>query len=189
MSEGWKQLDLEGGGLQRLNMTLAREMKRRPMAYGLLAVFPLGLHRFYLAERIGGLVYLGLSVLALVLAFTLGPGWIIAGLIPALLFAAFDLAWIDRRVTAYNKALRMRRFLKPGNRPPKDYRGRYSDDDAGLDDYVRIKESERAGHQPVDGSADDAGKPRVPSFNEQEAMLRELARTNKGRGRLKKDEG
>ncbi|MFN2350076.1 MAG: TM2 domain-containing protein, partial [Thioalkalivibrio sp.] len=57
-----------------------------------------------------------------------------------------------------------------------------------LDDYVRIKESERAGHQPVGGSVNDAGKPRVPSFNEQETMLRELARTNKGRG-LKKDEG
>jgi TM2 domain-containing membrane protein YozV len=44
-------------------MTLAREMKRRPVAYALLALFPLGLHRFYLAERVGGLAYLGLTCL------------------------------------------------------------------------------------------------------------------------------
>ncbi len=181
MSEAWKKLDLEGAGLQRLNMTLAQEMKRRPMAYGLLVLFPLGLHRFYLAERRGGFAYLGLSLLGLVLALTLGPVWLLAGLVPALLFAAFDLVWIDRRVTAYNKALRMQHFLKPGARPPQGFRGRYTDDDTGLDEYVRIKESERAGHQPVGKEAGETGRKHIPSFNEQEAMLRELTRTNKGR--------
>ena len=181
MSQAWKKLDLEGAGLQRLNMVLAREMKRRPVAYALLALFPLGLHRFYLAEPVGGLSCLGLSLLAVVLALTLGPVWLLAGLVPALLLAAFDLVWIDRRVTDYNKALRMRYFLQPGTRPPKGYRGRYTEDDTGLDDYVRLKESERAGHQPDQGDTPERKDRRVPSFSEQEAMIRELAKTNKGR--------
>ncbi|OOG23581.1 hypothetical protein B1C78_10645 [Thioalkalivibrio denitrificans] len=179
MSQAWKKLDLEGAGLQRLNVLLAREMKRRSAAYALLALFPLGLHRFYLAEPVGGLSYLGLSLLAGVLALTLGPVWLLVGLVPALLLAAVDLVWIDRRVTDCNKALRMRLFLQPGTHPPKGYQGRYPDDDTGLDDDVRLKESERAGPPPAGSGAADAG--RVPSFNEQEAMLRELARRKKGR--------
>lgn len=182
MSKAWKQLDLEGAGLQRLNMTLAREMKRRPTAYALLLLFPLGLHRFYLGEPIGGTACLALSVLAVALAVTAGPAWALTALLPVVLLAAFDLLWIDRRVTRYNKALRMRRFLRPGNGPPPGFRGRHTDETEDLDDYLRLKESERAGHPPA-GTPEGHGSRRVPSLNEQEAMLRELARAKKERGR------
>jgi hypothetical protein len=117
-----------------------------------------------------------------VLALTLAPLWLLAGLVPALLLAAFDLVWIDRRVTDCNKALRMRLFLKPGARPPQGYRGRFTDDEQGLEDYVRLKESERAGHQPTGSDASESGRRHTPSFNEQEAMLRELAKDEQGEG-------
>lgn len=181
MSEAWKGLNLGGEGLQTLNLRLNREMKRRVPAYGLALAFPLGLHRLYLSSPGGALLYWTLTVSTLAAWLWLGPAWAAAPAVAELALLAFDLLWIDRRVVAYNKALRMRQFLRPGARPPKDYRGRYTDEDE-LAGYLREKEGERAGHQPVDLHAAERGQgsgKHIPSFAEQEAMLRELARSKK----------
>ena len=178
MSKAWKELDLNGEGLQAVNARIASQMRHRGLAYGLLALFPLGLHRWYLASPLGGLAYLALSAATLACLWTLGWTWALIPAAAELALLVFDLVWIDRTVTAYNKALRMRSYLRPGSRPPKDYRGRYSDADE-LDDYLHLKERERGGHQPIDMQAlesDYGQQRRVPSFAEQEAMLRELAR-------------
>lgn len=187
MKQAWKQLDLGGEGLQTLNAQYTRHMRRLPRAYAAMLLFPLGAHRWYLHETYGALSYVALTLAAIAGALTLGPPGFAAPAVAELLFAAFDLRWVERRVLALNKSLRMRQFMRPGTAPPENYRGRYPDE--GLDEYVRVKERERAGHQPA---ADDAQQPgerpaRAPSFNEQEALLRELARSGKGRKPRDKD--
>jgi len=46
-----------------------------------------------------------------------------------------------------------------------------------LDDYVKVKEQERAGHSRIETGHQAKGIKRAPSFAEQEAMLRELAKS------------
>ena len=191
MSKAWQKLNLEGGGLQAVNALLANEMRSRNRAYAAWILFPLGLHRFYLAEPRGGAAFLILSVITVGTAW-LAPAWwwLLPSALLALL-AVYDLFWIDRQVVAYNKQLRMQLFLRKGKKPPRDYRGRYTDEkDAesitrDLADYQALKEDERAGHVPVErdgpGSPDQAKRRRQPSFNEQEALLRELARKRRQR--------
>jgi TM2 domain-containing membrane protein YozV len=180
-----ENLNLEGGGLQAVNALLAARMRRRPRAYAAWALFPLGLHRFYLAEPRDGVAFLVLSATAAATAW-LAPAW--WWLLPAAALAGLavhDLFWIDRRVVACNKELRMQLFLRKGRNPPAGYRGRYlnaADPETvsrELNAYKAMKETERAGHAaPNREDAEDRDQPRrsrVPSFNEQEAMLRELA--------------
>jgi len=102
MGKTWKKMDLAGGGLQQANLRIARELKRRPVAYALLALFPLGAHRWYLREPWGGAAFVALSAAAWF--------WWPAALASAG-FAVFDAWWIDRRVTVLNKRLRMQAYL------------------------------------------------------------------------------
>ncbi len=176
MSDAWKQLDLEGAGLQSLNASLTRHMRKARTAYLLCLLFPLGLHRFYLKEPIGGALYVALGLATL----TLGLLGNVLALVPmgaALALLVFDLVWIDRRVTRYNKSLRMAQFLKPGTRPPQNYKGRYVQED-DLGDYLAEKARERGGHQPVDLQAleREADTRHIPSFAEQEALLKAMIR-------------
>lgn len=180
-SRAWKKIDLEGAGLQALNLYLARRMKRRGTAYLLWLLFPLGAHRFYLEERLGAAAYLGATLLALLLWAILSTPFAVVPLLLALGFALHDLVWIDRRVTAFNKRIRMELYLTTGAVPPAGYRGKYVDD-GYLDDYIRIKESEKAGVQPARPHAPVPLQNRhVPSLAEQEAMLRELAKAKRKR--------
>jgi TM2 domain-containing membrane protein YozV len=74
MNESWKRLDLAGGGVQALNLLLARQLKKRRTAYSLLALLPLGLHRFYLASPVAGALYILASLAAAALTWWgLGP--------------------------------------------------------------------------------------------------------------------
>lgn len=95
-------MDLAGGGLQQANLRIARELKRRPLAYALLLLFPTGAHRWYLQEPLGAAAY---PLLAVAAWFWWPAGAACAG------FAAFDAWWIDRRVSSLNKRLRMRAYL------------------------------------------------------------------------------
>jgi len=151
VSEAWRGLDLRGGGLQAANIRLAQALKRRSRAYGLLAAFPLGLHRAYLDDPRGAWAY---RVVAAIAVVALIVDWRLAIPVVALLAAALvhDLFWIERRVVALNKAIRVKVYLSQGPGAPADFRGHYTDDDA------------------------PARTPRAPSFAEQERLLRELAR-------------
>ena len=151
MSEAWRGLDLGGGGLQAANIRLAQALKRRPRAYARLAAFPLGLHRAYLDDPRGAWVYRGASVIALA-AFAID--WRIALPIVCLIAGAVvhDFFWIERRIVALNKTIRVAVYLSQSPGAPHDFKGQYTDEDA-----------------PVRA-------PRVPSFAEQEKLLRELAK-------------
>ena len=163
MSEGWKRVDLEGGGLQAANLRLAQTLKRRGRAYARWVAFPLGLHHAYLDNPAGAWLFRGLSGLTVALAFF---DWraAAAAAVVVLLLALYDLFWIDRRVTALNKQIRREVYLSTGTPPPDGYRGRYPEaSDAGP-------------------SASRGRGQRVLSFAEQERLLRELAdRTNRER--------
>ena len=183
MKKAWQEIDLGGDGLQTLNARYTRLMRRRKVAYGAWLLFPLGAHRWYLKEPAGALAYSTLTAAAVGLGLGFGTlGFAVpAGL--ELAFAAFDLFWIERRRVALNKTLRMQQFMRPGAAPPRNYRGRYTDQDAGLDEYLALKERERAGHQPPQADAEAQPTRRAPSFNEQEALLRELSQRKKDAGK------
>jgi len=155
VSEAWRGLDLGGGGLQAANIRLAQALKRRSRAYGLLAAFPLGLHRAYLDDHRGAWLYRAASVISLAL---IALDWRAASVAALLLVAALvhDLFWIDRRVVTLNKAIRTRVYLSQAPGAPQGFKGQYTDDD-----------------EPVRA-------PRTPSFAEQERLLRELAKRRSG---------
>lgn len=185
MGRAWKKLDLHGAGLQTLNARLTRRLKRPLRAYLLWILFPLGAHRLYLKSPPGAAVYAALTASTLLLWRALGPAAALAAAGPETAFALFDLFWIERRCTALNKALRMELYLGAGATPPEGYRGRDPDDDY-LRRYVREKEGERAGHAPPGAAGGAAARgTRVPSFQEQERLLRELAqrRDRDGKGK------
>lgn len=145
LKKSWKQMDLRGAGLQAVNATLTRQMLHRRTAYLLLLLAPLGLHRFYLKEVWGGAAYLLLTLLLILGLMTGNITLTLLAGVAIILFLGFDAFWIDRRVTEFNKNLRMRVFLQPGK-------------DTG------------EGKQPLESQK------RMPSFADQEAMLREMTR-------------
>jgi hypothetical protein len=162
MSRAWKALNLEGGGLQQANLRLARLLRKRSLACALLAAFPLGLHRDYLHDRRGAWLF-RLATAAAIAAAVAGasiPGGLIAlGIVVA---AAIDLYGIDEKVAAVNRRLRMEIYMSQTEGAPRGFRGHYTDDPR--------TDSEARG----DDVADDARRP--PSFDEQERLLRQLAR-------------
>ena len=180
MSEAWKNLDLEGEGLQSANLRLVKLMKRRPRAYGLLVLFPLGLHRAYLNDARGAWAY-RIATLAVVTALWFGFGWVALGLLGTMLAVAlYDIRWIEDRVALINKTLRIHLYKAKSTAPaPKGFRGRYTDD--SLDDYVKLKEQERGGHVLPGKDPALNSHSRAPSFAEQEAMLKELAQSRQNK--------
>ncbi len=172
MTNAWKQWDFSGGGLQSLNLELSKRLRKRAVAYSLWIGFALGLHAFYLHERRRGLSYLAASLALGVLAF-LAPWPASAGFGALYLAAAVaDLATLERRLTAYNKALRLNLSLHKGNTPPTGFHGRYTDQDVDIRDYMTVKERERAGHATETTPPDPNRGPRSKSFQQQEAALR-----------------
>ncbi len=177
MAKAWKVLDLEGGGLQAANLILARRMKKASWAYFLWLFFPLGAHCLYLAAPRRAALYWAFTLLPLLAAYLTSTTLALVLALPVLALALYDLRWIDRRRVELNKQIRMQVYLRQSSGPPSGFRGRYTDD-ADLGGYLAEKEKERGGHQPVSPQTPGAAK-RAPSFAEQEAMLRELAKKKK----------
>lgn len=171
MSRSWKE-HLGGGGVQQMNARLTRLLKKRRTAFLLLALFPLGVHRYYLESPRTGLAYVVATLAALALALA---GWPLAALsVAALLCAAavIDAFRVDARVARINKQLRLRAYLGHGAKPPPRYRGRVFPDE--LQDYLEQKE--RQTPQADASPAGDETAERPASFAQQERMLSELAR-------------
>lgn len=161
MSESWQQFDLEGEGLQAVNRRIVAQRRHRGRAYGLWALFPLGLHRDYLDAHGTAWCWRATSVAAIIALWS-EAHWVAAGIGAAMLcFAVYDLFWIDRRVTTLNKALRKDAYLSKSNPgAPPGFRGRLGDDSASA------------------AGAHASG--RVPSFAEQERLLRDIAARQRG---------
>ncbi|HUW98325.1 MAG TPA: hypothetical protein VMV40_05700 [Acidiferrobacter sp.] len=172
MTNAWKQWDFSGAGLQTLNLELTKRLRKQPLAYGLWVLFPLGLHAFYLRERYLGWVYLATT--ALLIGLTISTPWPYPTTLAAAMVAAalVDVATLGRRLTAYNKALRIALLLQRDTQPPPGYRGRYADEDTDIRDYLAVKDQEQAGHSVR--TAPPADRVKTASFNQQEAALRAL---------------
>lgn len=174
MTDAWKKLDLEGGGLQSASLQLAQRLKKRLSAYLFWLLFPFGGHAFYLSAPIHGLSYIVLSVI-IVLSYHFlawAPALIPLGLM--ILLAAYDLFWIDRRLTSLNKTIRMAVYMRKATGAPSNFRGRYSDDNE-LDTYMKEKDTEKAGHAAPTSPISPRQKS-AKSFAQQEVLLRELAK-------------
>lgn len=183
MAKTWQKYDFGGGGLQTANLLLARRLRRPGVAYALWLAFPLGLYNWYLRAPWRGAGFLLAATATIALARLVS--WPIAAMLAGAmaLLALYDLYWIDRRIVALNKAIRMEVYLGAGAAPPANYRGRYGDDDSELAAYIADKERERAGHGAANIARGETPTKRAPSFAAQEALLRELAkRGDKSRG-------
>lgn len=174
MSETWKKIDLEGGGVHAVNLEFVRRQKKLRSAYWLWLLFPLGGHRIYLESKRASTLFAAATTLGFILIVTLGAAgaWI---WLAETAVALWDLRWIAPRVTQLNKELRMALYLQNATAPPKGYCGRYDDtSEHALPEYTALKEGEMPGVGTAPGTAAEP-KRRHPSFNEQEAMLRDLA--------------
>ena len=173
MPDAWKHLNLEGQGLQSLNLRLVRQLKKPARAYALLALFPLGLHRSYVGDRRGAWAWRLASLVTLFLLLWRWP-WGLCALAALMIALAGDAIGTESRCARRNRELRRRAYFSPGAEAPKDFRGRYSDLDApDLTSYVLEKDRESPSpHTPAARTA----ATRAASFNEQEARLKELAR-------------
>ncbi len=173
MPDAWKHLNLRGEGLQSLNLRLTGLLRKPHRAYALMLLFPLGLHRAYLGDARGAWAWRAGSLAAAGLLLWARPwGYLSLALLAAALFA--DAWFTERRCAEYNRALRRRMYFSPGTEPPQGYRGRQLNDGGNeLQDYLAQKRGESPSpHAPVTRPAGA----RAPSFNEQEALLKELAR-------------
>jgi len=161
MNPKWRKLDLEGGGLQAMNLRLARSLRRRGTAWCLLALFPTGAHRWYLRETGWAIAYPVLS-LAAAAGWLGGWPWLLAAAPALLLMLVADIAGFDDRIAAFNKRLRIKAYLSPGPGAPAGFRA-------------------MAPEEPPQNPQ------RIPGFAEQEKLLRELAEKGAGTGRGKRD--
>lgn len=155
MNPKWQALDLEGGGLQAMNLRLARTLRRRRTAWLLLLLFPTGAHRWYLREAAAAIAYPALALGAAGAWIAGMPAMLYAVLAALVLLLAVDVASLEKRIAAYNRRLRMAAYLSPGPGAPPGFSGRIAD-----------------GPPPA--------SPRVPGFAEQERLLRELEKKSAG---------
>lgn len=161
MSDTWQRGDLGGGGLQSANLRLARLLRRRHIAYALLLLFPLGLHRNYLHDARGAWCYRAAALLVVASAWLWTIALPVGGAI-VLAAAVIDAVRMDDTIARVNKRIRIDVYLSQTGGAPADFRGRYLD-----------AMPDRAGATHTNAPPDSA-KPRVPGFAEQERLLREI---------------
>ena len=187
MPKAWEKLDLQGAGVQSLQIRLQKLQKKSLYGYLYWGLFPVGAHRFYL-EQPWAWVFPLISVAILVLAF-LGLTWEAVGLVVVLCAVAlWDLSRIGLWISAYNKELRKASwFAQQTPAAPANYQGRADSSEKSvqwqreLQDYTQAKESERAGHPATNTPAKKGFAPgqRRLSFAEQERLLAEMAKSPK----------
>lgn len=169
MNKRWTEFNLGGGGLQSANLQLAALLRKRSSAYALLALFPLGLHRDYLRDPRGAWLYRAGTGLA-VASYLLGENMISAGVLAVLSVGAIiDMLRLEHVIVRVNKQLRMQVYLRQTPGAPSDFKGRFGDERQGDD----LRDNNQA---DVDQAQSESGHPRIPSFAEQEKLLREMAR-------------
>lgn len=187
MPKAWEKLDLQGAGVQSLQIRLQKLQKKSLYGYLYWGLFPVGAHRFYL-EQAWAWAFPLVSVAVIMLAF-LGLIWEAISLAVVLCaLALWDLSRIDLWISTYNKELRKASwFAKQAPAAPANYQGRADTGEKAaqwqreLQDYTRTKESERAGHPAANVPAKKGFSPgqRRLSFAEQERLLAEMAKSSK----------
>lgn len=126
MGKQWEGMDLQGGGLQQVQLAY-KQMERTTLgAYLRWLLFPLGWHRFYLREPIAGLAYPAATAAAALSHYLAAWPWL--WLLPVV-GALADLAWIPGRVVKLNKDLRMATMMGGMQRgAPRGFKGHYTEE-------------------------------------------------------------
>ncbi len=187
MPKAWEKLDLQGAGVQSLQIRLQKLQKKPLWAYLYWCLFPLGAHRFYL-EAAWAWTFPLVTAAVVVLA-VFGLAWEAAAVGALMLAVAlWDLSRISQWISTYNKELRKASwFARQTPAAPAHYQGRSDTGEAPaewqreLQNYTATKESERAGHPAAQNPANKGFAPgqRRMSFAEQENLLREIANAPK----------
>lgn len=126
MGKQWQGMDLEGGGLQQVQMAYKARERTTLGAYLRWILFPLGWHRFYLREPVGGLAFPVASLAAVLIQILAAWPWL--WLLPAA-GALADLFWIPGRVVRINKDLRMATMMSGMNRgAPRGFKGHFTEE-------------------------------------------------------------
>ncbi len=185
MPSAWEKMDLQGEGLQSLQIRLKKLQKKKTTAYFYWCLFPLGLHRFYLHQRFAWLYPAGTAVAGL--AAITGSLILFAVTATAPLIAALaDLPRLQVWISEYNRIQRKKAWFSQKTPPaPGHYQGRPENLEGearwetDLKQYAEIKETERAGHPA--GKTPSATKrfgqgQRMLSFAEQERLLATIAK-------------
>lgn len=169
----WEKLDLQGGGLQSANIRLARGLKRPLVAYLWWCLFPLGAHAIYLDRPRRAFSYAGASAATAILYLATRDALALLPLAVAFLVALYDLVRIRQWIVECNKQIRMGIYLNQTPGAPEGFKGRF--DDGLLAEHPAEEEQGKPGHSLEPAQARSTPG-RVPSFAEQEALLRELAK-------------
>jgi len=170
MSDYWKYQDLQGDGLQTINQQYSRLKLDAGRAYLYCLLFPIGAHQFYLRQSNRVLLYIFLSTSALTCYFLIPlVMWLLV--LIEIVILVFDIKNIETLVANHNKQLKMNLSLQSDAAPPQDYKGRYTEEEAPIDDYLEIKNKEITAFEK---KKDPVKKSRVYSFSEQEKMLKQM---------------
>lgn len=170
----WERLDLQGGGLQDANIRLARRLKKPLAAYLLWCLFPLGAHAIYLGYPWRALVYTGASAATAILYLATGDALALLPLAAAFLLALYDLMRMRRWIIERNKQIRVGVYLSRTPGAPEGFKGRFDDD--SLAEHPTEKERKTSPGIPLKAERRWSTPGHAPSFAEQEATLRELAK-------------
>jgi len=156
MKKTWQEHDLEGSGLQSINLAYLKSKKDIRKAYLLTAFFPLGIHQFYLGQPKKGGIFIFLSLLLLAFANIAPFVSAIIGFIEVMLMFR-DVKSMERIVSDFNKELKLNLSLQNQHAAPENYKGKYSDDDDNQ----------------------KSSKQKILSFAEQEALINEISKRKK----------
>lgn len=152
----WQEHDLEGSGLQSINLAFLARKKDTRKGYLLAAFFPLGIHQFYLNNKKKAGIYITLTVLLMAFANILPFASAIIGFIEVMMMVK-DIKSMEDVVSDYNKALKLKLSLQEDHTVPDNYKGKYS----------------------TETDTPQTSKQKILSFSEQEALLKELSRRKK----------
>ena len=187
MPKAWEKLDLQGAGVQSLQIRLQKLQKKSLRSYLYWCLFPVGAHRFYL-EQPWAWAFTLASAGVIMLAF-LGLIWGAIGLAVVLCAVALrDLSRVSLWISVNNKELRKASwFAQQTPAAPPNHQGRVNTGEQlaqwqrELQDYTQAKEGERVGHPATNAPTQKGFAPgqRRLSFAEQELLLAEMAKSPK----------
>lgn len=156
MAKNWQKMDLGAGGVQSVNLQFLRQRRSLGRGFLLWCMFPLAAHQFYLKRPLLGILQTGSLFVGIFLAAQQSPlGMPI--LVGVLLWYLFDLLKLPRWINDYNKQLRIALHQQSHAAAPQDFKAHYHD------------EKTESSHTSK----------RVPSFAEQEALLKQIAEKKK----------
>lgn len=159
MAKNWQNMDLGAGGIQQINLQFLQQRKKLGTAIAFWCLLPFSAHRWYLRHfKLAGLQYLLLVVGIVLFAASQTLALLTLGCL--ITWFAIDLFKLPNLVSDYNKQLRLRLYQQQSNGPSTQFTQRFDQQDD--QSHVTTQHNQR-----------------IPSFAEQEALLKQLQQKEK----------